>query len=190
MRAKSHAWLWLASLAFTPLVAAHPLHGHGDAWSAFLHPFFGIDHVSAMIVIGVWAALAPARLRWLPPLTFVAGLAGGAALGASGVQLFGMETAMALSVLVLGPVAACAARLPAAFSFTLCALAGLCHGYAHGAELVGQGLAGASFILGSVVLHGVGYSLALRANAAGFERTVAALASASGMLGLWLLGAP
>ena len=69
-------------LLAAPLAHAHPLADHSLAWQAFVHPFSGADYVFAMLVIGLWAGLAAPARRLLPPLAFMGGLLGGAALGA------------------------------------------------------------------------------------------------------------
>jgi len=182
-----HLLMFATAVLAAPLAEAHPLNAHGDALQAFVHPFAGIDHVAAMLVIGLWAGLAAPARRLLAPLAFVGGLVGGAALGALGVAMPAVETGIALSVLLLGPLAARDARLPALLSFAACALAGVFHGHAHGVELSGQGWAGACFVLGSVLLHGIGYGIARHAGRSGRVATLRSALSASGVLGLGLM---
>ncbi len=177
----------ITTLVVAPLAHAHPLAAHSVAWQAFIHPFSGADHITAMLVIGLWAGLAAPGRRVVPPLAFVSGLMAGAALGTMGVQLPAVETAIALSVLLLGPLAARESRLPALLCFALCAVAGLFHGYAHGVELSGRGLAGACFVLGSLVLHGLGYGLARRVSTTGHGVALRSALSASGLLALGFL---
>lgn len=188
MSVKHHRALTLViALLVAPIADAHPLAAHAAAWQAFMHPFSGLDHVSAMLVIGLWAGLTSSRRRLLPPLSFIVGLMVGAALGAYHPTLPAMEIAIALTVLLLGPLAARDARLPVLACLVAGAAAGLVHGYAHGVELSGQGLAGAAFVLGSVLLHAVGYVLARRVADSGNAVALRRALSASGVLGLGLL---
>lgn len=188
MRVRSrHPLILAATLLAAPMVQAHPLAAHGDALHAFLHPFSGLDHVAAMLVIGLWAGLAAPSRRLLPPLGFVAGLMVGVALGAFGIALPAVETALALSVLLLGPLAARDAGVPALLCLVLCAAAGLVHGYAHGVELGGHGLAGLTFVAGSVLMHTLGFGLARRMTASGHAQALRTALSASALLGLGLV---
>ena len=68
MSVKHHRALTLViALLVAPIADAHPLAAHAAAWQAFMHPFSGLDHVSAMLVIGLWAGLTSSRRRLLPP---------------------------------------------------------------------------------------------------------------------------
>ena len=174
-------------LLAAPLAHAHPLADHSLAWQAFVHPFSGADHVFAMLVIGLWAGLAAPARRLLPPLAFMGGLLGGAALGALGVALPALEVALALSVLLLGPLAARDARLPALLCLAACALAGMFHGYAHGVELPAQGAAAACFVLGSALLHALGFAVARQLHVRGHGLALRRALNASALFGVGLL---
>ena len=98
--------------ACAPAVFAHQagLH-HADALSAFLHPFGGFDHLLAMIIVGAWAARARSADRLCAPIAFCLALATGALLAAHGRVAPGAEGLIALSLVVLGPLAAQAGLL-------------------------------------------------------------------------------
>ncbi len=179
--------LFSVALTLAPFVQAHPLSAHHDVWLAMVHPFSGSDHLLAMLVIGVWAGLAAPARRLVPPLSFMAALLVGAALGTGGSALPAVEIAIALSLVLLGPLAARDARLPMLVCGAVCVLAGLAHGYAHGVELAGQAGAALGFVLGSCVLHGLGFVLAQRANWAGHGATLRTALSTSSLFGLGLL---
>ena len=176
----------IAALLASPVAEAHPLAAHVAAWQAFIHPFSGADHVLAMLAVGVWAGLATPRHRLLAPASFLVGLVAGAALGVFGTALPGVESVIALSVLLLGPLAARAAHVPACVCVFACATAGVFHGHAHGAELGGLGAACTAFLLGSLVLHGLGFALARQLGTGSHARTLRAASSASGVFGLAL----
>jgi urease accessory protein len=115
--------------------AAH--HGLGDALAAgFAHPFSGLDHLAAMLVLGLWSGLT-ARRVWLAPLAFFVALLAGASLGMGGTAVPFVEPMIAASLLVLGLLLASSAALPAAAGIALAALFALFHGVAHGQELGG-----------------------------------------------------
>jgi urease accessory protein len=157
-----------AATAAAPTAAlAHT--GHGEA-SGFLfglaHPVGGLDHVLAMVMVGVLAWQIGGRALWLLPVTFVAVMALGGALGVAGVEVPFIEVGIALSIVVLGAVVAFGARAPMAALLALVAFFAIFHGHAHGAEMPEDagGLAyGAGFMLGTALLHlaglGLGYAI-------------------------------
>ena len=151
------------ALAFGASTAlAHAGHEAGLV-AGFLHPLVGADHVAAMVAIGLWAASPGWRRGWLPPVGFLAGMAGGIALGLfGGIGLgFGfVETAVAGSLIVLGAMLAMAQPFRPALALPLVLLAGLVHGLAHGGE-IGAAAAATAFgmLAGSALLHGFGVAL-------------------------------
>lgn len=112
----------------------HPVAG----WlSGFVHPFFGLDHLLAMLAVGLWAAsVSPSpRQSWRLPAVFLAVMVLGGGLGAAGWALPGTEAGVAASVVLLGLLTAARLRLPPAVASTLVGLFALFHGLAHGAEM-------------------------------------------------------
>ncbi|MCK8785033.1 HupE/UreJ family protein [Roseomonas sp. NAR14] len=151
----------VATLALSPLPAsAHTGIGHAAGFTAgFLHPLGGADHLMAMVAVGLWAGLLGGRALWALPAAFLGTMALGGALGMAGVALPMAESGIVASVIVLGALAALAARLPVAAAAGLAALFGLFHGHAHGTEmLAGAGALayGAGFLLATALLHGLG----------------------------------
>lgn len=100
-----------------------------------LHPLTGLDHLLAILAVGLWAARSGGNARAVVPLGFLGLMAGGAWVGQSGIALPGMESIVLASVLVLGLGVASARRLPAGISAMMIALFAVAHGYAHGAEM-------------------------------------------------------
>jgi urease accessory protein len=157
------------STAATLLVAgpavAHTGAGstHGFA-AGLLHPLFGLDHVCAMVAVGVWAALAGGRAVWAWPAAFVTVMVAGALLGLQGVALPGVEAAIAVSVVVLGVAVALRLPAPLLVGALVCGAFALFHGHAHGAELPAEASAAAyiaGFALATALLHGAGLALGL-----------------------------
>lgn len=138
-------------------------HAHGLA-HGLMHPMTGIDHVLAMVAVGVLAALIGGRALWLMPGSFVAMAALGGLLGIRGVPLPFIELGISASVVLLGLMIALQVRLPLAFAAGLVGLFGVYHGYAHGAEMpadasgLGYGL---GFLAATLVLHLAGIGLGL-----------------------------
>ena len=124
-----------AALAVVPWASAHPGHDgdHDFNWDfsgGLVHPLSGLDHLLAMIAVGLWAAQLGGRARWLVPAAFVGVMALGAALGHAGMNFSGMEQAIAASVLVLGLLVARSVRLPVAAGMALVGVFALFHGLA------------------------------------------------------------
>jgi len=158
--------LGLLSLLLLPTFAhAHVGVGDTSGFShGFGHPLGGMDHLLAMLAVGLWAAQTGGRALWAVPLTFVGVMAAGGALGMAGVHLPMVETGILLSVLTLGVFIAAAVRLPLAASMLIVGLFALCHGHAHGAEMpeTAAGLAyGAGFVLATALLHAAGIGLGI-----------------------------
>ena len=130
-----------AALFAFALLIAHPASAHTvgavgvGLGSGFAHPFAGLDHVAAMVALGLWAAQTGGGARLLYPLAFVAAMAAGGALGLAGVALPGVEAGILASLIVLGSLVAMAARVPQAAALVGIAALALFHGHAHGAEL-------------------------------------------------------
>ena len=152
--------LLLALCALPSLAFAHTGLGatHGFA-HGFAHPLGGIDHLCAMIAVGLWATQLGGKAVWAVPTTFVVVMALGAALGMAGVQIPFVEKGIILSVLLLGVLVAAAVRLPVAAGALVVALFAVFHGHAHGSEMPASasGCAyGAGFVVATVILHAFG----------------------------------
>ncbi|MBZ5757297.1 HupE/UreJ family protein [Pseudomonas sp. S5(2021)] len=180
------------TLLLSPALAfAHPGHDHAGVMSGLAHPLFGIDHLLAMLAVGLWAAQQRGAARWALPLTFVATMLFGGLLGFAGIEMPLMETGIAGSVLALGLLVALAVRPPVAIAAGLTALFAASHGVAHGLELPALsspwGYA-AGFVAATAALHAAGYAVArsLPQAAAPLVR-IAGVASA--LTGAWLLAA-
>ncbi|MFZ6749807.1 HupE/UreJ family protein [Undibacterium sp. Ren11W] len=139
----------------------------GGFGAGLLHPMIGLDHLLAMLAVGMWAAQNKRTSLWILPLAFPLMMVLGACLGSYGFALLEAETWIALSVFLLGCLIAFAVQLPAAASAALIAVFAMAHGYAHGVELpagVSGVLYGAGFIASTAILHltGLMASLALQ----------------------------
>jgi urease accessory protein len=185
--ARTAGTLVLALLAASA-AQAHPGHDTHGFTSGFTHPFLGLDHLLAMAVVGVWSAAALTGARRLAgPAVFLAMLLLGSALPQLGIALPGVETGVALSVVVLGALMFGARQMPAAAGLALVGTAALLHGVAHGSEMaVGQSFAGyaAGFMLASALLHGAGLLAGgwLQSQRSWLWRGMAALVGGSGVL--------
>jgi urease accessory protein len=182
--------LFAIALFLSPALAfAHGGHDHSGLLAGVAHPITGLDHLLAMLAVGLWAAQQSGTARWALPGTFVATMLVGGLLGFAGVQIPLMETGIAGSVLAFGLLVAVAARLPMALSIGLTALFALTHGVAHGLELPDLaspwGYA-AGFVAATATLHGLGY-LVVRHLPRAAAPLVRITGAASAGAGVWLL---
>ncbi|OIO76675.1 MAG: urease accessory protein UreJ [Hydrogenophilaceae bacterium CG1_02_62_390] len=140
---------------------------HGSGFLAGLeHPFSGLDHLCAMVAVGIWSAMTTRRI-WLVPAAFAAMLAVGALLGADGLTLPGVEPAIAASLLIIGLLVATRVHLPGPVCAMLIGAFAVFHGLAHGTELAGATVfaaALAGILVGTMLLHlsGIGIGLTLK----------------------------
>jgi urease accessory protein len=165
-----------ASLASAHVGAG--FHDHdSDALSSFTagitHPLTGLDHLAAMLSVGVWSALAGGASRGLMrtgppslgrmlavPLAFAAMLLVGALLSLNGRSVPGVEPMIAASLLVLGLLVAARFSLPPAAGAALVGVFALFHGLAHGQELGGHATAAlAGMVVTTLALHAAGIAL-------------------------------
>lgn len=146
---------------------AHTGHGTHSLMEGLVHPF-GLDHLLAMVAVGVWSVSAlPRDKAWQGPATFLLVLVVSAALGTMGVTVPYLEHGVSLSVVLFGLMLIVATRpMSAAVGLGLIALASSLHGLAHGSETPETGFAGyaAGFLVTTAALHigGVGIGLAIK----------------------------
>ncbi len=154
---------FVALLAAAPLAQAHILGAHGAGFTAGLsHPFLGLDHLLAMVVVGLWAAQLGRAAYWRVPLAFIGMMAAGAALAYSGVTLPAVETGIATSLLTLGLLIGFMTRMPVWLSSVIVGVFAVFHGHAHGTALsqaASAPLYAGGFIAATASLHGAGMAL-------------------------------
>jgi len=174
---------------------AHPGHNVSGFAAGLMHPLSGLDHLLAMVAVGLWAAQSSRNNRgggrkiWLLSATFMTMLAVGAGAAMQWQTLPIVESGIAVSVLALGLLVALSLQLPASLSAAITALFGLLHGYAHGLELP-ESAAPAAYALGflaaTAMLHlsGIAAGIAMRKRYALLSRL---LGGAIAMSGAYLL---
>jgi urease accessory protein len=190
MRFSPLAVLMLCLVALAAPAAAHPITGTGAGLGAgFMHPLGGLDHVLAMVAVGVWAAQLGGRALWLVPTAFVAMMLAGGALAAAGGALPAMDIGVLGSVLLLGLMIAFAVRAPVALGMAVVGAFALCHGHVHGSEMpTGAGaLYALGFAAATAALHGVGigFAEACRARAVRWSGAGIAAAGLALMVASW-----
>ncbi|MGH9461852.1 MAG: HupE/UreJ family protein [Vicinamibacteria bacterium] len=153
------------ALVWPRLAMAHVQSGEAAGfWSGLGHPISGLDHVLAMISVGLWGAQLGAPAVWVLPVTFPMVMAFGGMLGLLGLGLPGVEVGIALSAVVLGFMIFREARPPLWVAAVIVGLFAIFHGHAHGTELpVGQSglLYSIGFVVSTGLLHATGIAIGL-----------------------------
>jgi urease accessory protein len=160
------ARILLTALLLWPLVVF--AHVEGGAAGGFLsglhHPISGLDHVLAMVAVGLWGAQLGAPAIWLLPVAFPIMMAFGGLLGLSGIELPAVELGIALSAVILGALILGAIRLPLAAALLVVGFFAVFHGHAHGTEMTpGQSaiLYSIGFVIATGLLHAAGIGIGL-----------------------------
>jgi urease accessory protein len=159
------AALLLAAMLWPTLVWAHAEAGRAEGFLAGLHhPISGLDHVLAMVSVGLWGAQLGAPAIWLLPVTFPVVMAFGGMLGLIGVPLPGVEVGIAISAILLGLAVLSEWNPPLWAAAVIVGVFAIFHGHAHGTELP-AGASGMLYSIGFVIatglLHATGISIGL-----------------------------
>ncbi len=162
---RARALLPLLFIALPTAALAHTGHGEASGFvHGFMHPVGGLDHVLAMVAVGVFAYVLGGKALWLVPLSFVGMMAVGFLLGLGQVDVPFVELGIALSSVVIGAAAAWGRPMPVAAAMSLVGVFAIFHGHAHGAEMPvdTSGLAyAAGFIVATALLHAAGIAAAM-----------------------------
>jgi urease accessory protein len=191
LSAARNTLLVLATMLALP-AWAHEQAGQAAGFvTGMLHPVSGLDHVLAMVAVGLWGAQLGAPAIWLLPVTFPLVMAFGGFLGLLGVPLPGVEVGIAASAILLGAMVATQSRPPLWMAAAAVAFFAIFHGHAHGTELP-AGESGLLYSIGFVVvtgcLHATGIAIGLihrwqRGRIA--LRAAGAVVGAAGVFFLW-----
>jgi urease accessory protein len=142
-----------------PALLAHPGHGEAGFIAGVLHPFSGLDHLLAMLAVGILAVRCGGASLWQVPVSFMACMLVGGWAAYAGLPLPGAEWAIACSVLVFALLIALAARPDARLAALVVGAFALFHGHAHVAEMAQDQSLGAfcgGFLLSTALLHATG----------------------------------
>ncbi|HEY6342561.1 MAG TPA: HupE/UreJ family protein [Bryobacteraceae bacterium] len=189
-----HRWVTgIVMIALSSQTAfAHAQKGEAVGFlTGFRHPISGLDHVLAMIAVGLWGAQLGAPAIWILPVAFPMVMAIGGMLGLMGVPLPGIEYGIALSAMLLGLAVMFEIRPPLGFAAALVAFFAVFHGHAHGTELpAGQSalLYSIGFVFATGCLHAVGIGIGTVHRWAWgqrFLRTAGAMVAVGGVFFLW-----
>jgi urease accessory protein len=166
MSRKFKAFAATAALLSMPATAlAHTGVGDTSGFAhGFAHPMLGLDHLLAMMLVGLLACQLGGRSRWLLPASFITVMVFAGIVGMQGWDAPFIEAGIALSIVGLGTMVATGKQMRTAASVSAVAFFALFHGYAHGAEMPetagGLGYA-AGFVLATAILHAAGFSIGM-----------------------------
>jgi urease accessory protein len=155
-------WPILSLLMLPTSLFAHTGHEALGFSSGFTHPVLGLDHLLAMLSIGILSAQMGGRAIWTIPATFVGFMLIGGILGMIGVPFFFVEIGIAVSVLALGLAIAADKKIPVLLAMAGVGFFALFHGYAHGEEMPSSAqpfLYALGFILGTTLIHLIGVAI-------------------------------
>jgi urease accessory protein len=156
---------WLVLVAWPLTALAHTKGGEALGFSSGVqHPMSGLDHVLAMMAVGVWGAQLGPPAVWLLPVTFPMVMACGGMLALMGVSLQGVEIGIAVSAIALGAMVCREARSPLWVATVLVGFFAMFHGHTHGTELPAGAnglLYSVGFVLSTGGLHALGIVLGL-----------------------------
>jgi urease accessory protein len=182
----------IAALMAIPVPAA--AHTNPGVASGFLsgvtHPLTGIDHVLAMVAVGIWGTQLGRPAIWLLPISFPVVMALGGVLGIRGIPIPGVEIGIAASALFLGLMIVLSARVPIAIAAALVGSFAIFHGYAHGKELpvAADPLAfGVGFVLITGLLHIAGIGIGVMGRWPNGLRVLRGIGAGICLAGVYLL---
>lgn len=184
-----------SALAGVTMVVAGAAQAHTGVGSTagfahgFTHPLLGMDHLLAMVAVGLWAGLQGGRALWAVPMAFVGAMVLGGAFAMAGGSLPAVEIGIAGSVLALGALVAWNPRMHTGVAMAIVAAFAVFHGHAHGAEMPAAAsglLYGLGFALATALLHGAGIGLGYAVTKGASEKLLrfggAAVAGAGAMM--------
>ena len=162
---KSFFWgAAILTLAASSALAHSSAESVSGISAGFIHPIGGLDHVLAMVAVGILAAQLGGKSILLVPASFVGMMVVGCLLGIAGIPVLFIEFGIVGSVVILGVVIATEVQVPTGLAMSLVGLLAVFHGYAHGTEmpLNANGIEyGMGFIIATAVLHAVGALLGI-----------------------------
>ena len=180
------------ALALVPAAAlAHQEAGQAAGFlTGLAHPVSGLDHVLAMIAVGLWGAVLGPPAIWVLPVAFPLVMAVGGLLGLLGLPLPGVEIGIAVSAIVLGAMVLAEVRPPLWLAAVIVAFFAVFHGHAHGRELpdgTSALLYSLGFVIATGLLHAVGILLGVAHRWAAGRRVVQLAGGGVALAGLFFL---
>ncbi len=201
---RAERWGWTGLVMAVAVALAGPAEAHTfgvlsvDFSTGLAHPFGGVDHLLAMIAVGLWATQLAERTDraaalYLVPAAFMAMMAVGGVAAMNNVMLPEVELGILGSIVVLGLLIAAAPQMPVLVGMLIAGVFALFHGHAHGGEVPDTAAAWlyvAGFVLATGLLHGIGLALGLvlHGGRASLVRRAGGAGIAAAGVALYILG--
>ncbi len=180
----------LFSFGLASIASAHTGQGTHGAVDGLMHPLTGLDHLLAMVAVGIWSTQKGARSVWLLPTTFILCMIAGMLIGVSGINIPGTEYGIQASVVLLGIFLVMQLKLNQFAAAAIVGVFALVHGYAHGLEVPDEA-SRVSFCMGMVfataMLHAIGIAIGLSAYRLKSENWIRVSGSVMAVYGVMLL---
>jgi len=145
------------------VLLAHTGVGHTSGFlHGFFHPFEGVDHLLAMLAVGLWSSQLGGKALWVVPLAFASVLMLGSAIALLGGNIFFVKIGILLSLVILGVLIATSIKMPLMISVGIVGAFALFHGHSHGSEMLSVGSSfyyGLGFLITTVLLQMVGFAI-------------------------------
>ena len=132
-------YLLISLLAIAGVAEAHDALAQSSFGAGFYHPLSGVDHLLALMGVGLWSSHIGGRARWIVPLVFVTVMLVGARIGNAGLSVSAVEIGTVFSVLLFGALVAKSVQAPTAIGAAIAATFAVFHGLAHGGEWPASG---------------------------------------------------
>lgn len=188
---KKNLLLLFIGCCLPQFVWAHDLNAGGGFMSGFSHPVLGLDHLLAMISVGILSAQMGGRAIWSVPSVFVGVMLVGGVLGMQGFPLISVELGIAFSVFALGLALVAEKKAPPMLAMLFVGIFAIFHGHAHGTEmpyLAEPILYALGFFVGTASLHIAGVLIGVFANKTSFgEQLLRYIGAGIAGIGLYLL---
>jgi urease accessory protein len=183
--------LALLMLGVSPALAHVGVGSTASFAAGVAHPLSGLDHVTVMVAVGLWAALKGGRALWIWPCVFVGVMLVGGAFGMVHMHVPFVEPGILASVVALGLLVALAVDLPLWIGATIIGVFAVFHGHAHGSE-VAENVGGfeymAGFAIATVALHAAGIGFALLASRAQMRPLIRVAGALCLVIGVGMIG--
>lgn len=154
-------YFFIMVLLLPNVLLAHTGVGHTSGFlHGFFHPFEGVDHLLAMLAVGLWSSQLGGKASWIVPLSFVSVLILGGVIALLGANIFFVKIGILLSLVILGVLIATSIKMPLTISVGIVGAFALFHGHSHGSEMLSAGSSftyGVGFLTATVLLHMIGF---------------------------------
>ena len=158
-------FFFLFLISLLPSTAfAHMIIGRIGFFDGLSHPVLGLDHLLAMVSVGIVSAQIGGRAIWTVPAAFVVLMIMGGIFGFLLIvdNFYFVEIGIIFSVILLGIAISIEKKIPTNLIIVFVGIFGLFHGIAHGLELPAAAspiLFILGFIIGTTGLHLFGVAI-------------------------------